>query len=72
MGKQAEPRQTAAWVRKVAENGNSVAQELLGRAYEKGLLGLPSDEQQAKYWYERAGRRKQAGKRGAGSHGAPD
>ncbi len=65
MGKQGEPHETAAWVRKVAENGNSVAQELLGRAYEKGLLGLPYDAQQAKYWYQRAGRRKQQGNSGA-------
>lgn len=46
------------WFRKVAENGNVIAQEFLGRAYEKGWMGLPPDAQQSSYWYERAAKTK--------------
>ena len=42
------------WFRKVAENGNVIAQEFLGRAYEKGWMGGPPDVEQSVYWYERA------------------
>jgi len=31
------------WFRKVAENGNVIAQEFLGRAYEKGFLTIHGD-----------------------------
>ena len=48
---------TAQWLQKIAENGNAVAQEFLGRAYEEGWLGLAKDEVRAKYWYQQAARR---------------
>ena len=41
----------AQWFRKIAENGNTVAQEFLARAYEEGWLGLVQDKEQARYWY---------------------
>jgi TPR repeat protein len=48
---------TAQWLQKIAANGNAVAQEFLGRAYEEGWLGLAKDEVQARYWYQQAARR---------------
>ena len=47
----------AQWFLKIAENGNTVAQEFLARAYEEGWLGLMKDKQQARYWYQQATKR---------------
>ena len=48
---------TAQWFRKIAENGNAVAQEFLARAYEEGWLGLVKDKAQARYWYQQAAKK---------------
>ena len=45
-----ENNNTAQWFQKIAENGNTVAQEFLARAYEEGWLGLVKDQEQARYW----------------------
>jgi TPR repeat protein len=48
------------WLQKIAGNGNPVAQQFLGRAYEEGWLGLVKDKEQAKYWYQQAAKRNPA------------
>ncbi|KAG0243147.1 hypothetical protein BGW41_002787 [Actinomortierella wolfii] len=42
------------WHRRAAENGDPAAQFNLGLMYEKGLLGVPKDIQQAHHWYGKA------------------
>lgn len=38
---------------KAAEQGYSPSQRVLAKAYQDGLLGLPSDLEQAQYWFSR-------------------
>ena len=45
---------TAQWFIKIAENGNTVAQEFLAHAYEEGWLGLAKNKHQARYWHQQA------------------
>ena len=45
---------SARWFRKMAENGNSVAQEFLARAYEEGWPGFEKNDEQARYWHQQA------------------
>jgi TPR repeat protein len=42
------------WYRKAADQGNAVAQDYLGFAYENGWGGLPVDYKQAVDWFQKA------------------
>lgn len=46
--------QAVFWYRKAAENNYEPSQEVLATAYQQGLLGLPQDEELARYWLERS------------------
>ena len=48
-----DPQQAVAWYRKVAEQGNSDGQFLLGDSYSTGT-GVARDPQQAVFWFRKA------------------
>lgn len=47
-------KQATEWYRKAAENDYRPSQEVLGQAYAEGLLGLPKDLEQSKFWLDKA------------------
>ena len=44
------------WIEQAAAHGSQQAALALAKAYEQGLYGKRKDAQQARYWYQRAGR----------------
>lgn len=41
------------WYQQAAANGSKEAQEFLAVGYQEGWFGLPRDEKQAHYWFDR-------------------
>jgi uncharacterized protein len=46
--------QALQYYRNAAEEGYKPSQEVLGKAYSEGLLGLPRDTAQSQFWYKQA------------------
>ena len=45
--------QAVKWYQKAASNHYGISQKILAQAYLEGLLGLPKDPAQAKYWLDK-------------------
>lgn len=55
-GVEKNPAQGMQWIERAANQGSQRASMALAKAYEQGLYGKPKDLQQAKMWYQRAGK----------------
>ena len=56
-GVKKDERQGMHWITQSASQGYPQAAEALAKAYADGLYGLEQDLQQARYWYQRAGKK---------------
>ena len=54
LGVKKDEAMALSWLRKAAYNGQKRAQKALARAYDEGRLGLTTDPEKAKYWYDKA------------------
>lgn len=53
LGVKRSEQQAVVWYQRAATNGSKEAQEFLAVGYQEGWFGLPRDNRQASYWFER-------------------